>query len=115
MGYYTRYSIQAFRFNLLLEEENVFKEVTQVLSKEQRERFIGYAVAEDGSTCDNVKWYDHSKDMKEFSKAIPDVLFIVEGHGEEADDLWKKYYLNGKEQVAVARMTYDPFDFTKLK
>jgi hypothetical protein len=35
--------------------------------------------------------------------------------GEEGGDMWKRYYKNGKVQVANAKITYDEYDETKLE
>jgi hypothetical protein len=63
---------------------------------------------------DDCKWYDHDKDMREISKKYPETIFILEGEGEESGDIWKKYYLNGKCQVAKAEVIIPEFDETKL-
>ena len=63
---------------------------------------------------ESCKWYEHEADMREFSKRYPVVLFTLAGEGEEAGDLWKKYFKNGKMQIAKAVITYDDFDAKKL-
>lgn len=63
---------------------------------------------------DDCKWYDHDKDMREISKKYPETIFILEGEGGESGDIWKKYYLNGKCQVAKAEVIIPEFDETKL-
>jgi len=63
---------------------------------------------------DDCKWYDHDKDMREISKKYPETIFILEGEGEESGDIWKKYYLNGKCQVAKAEVIIPEFDESKL-
>lgn len=52
--------------------------------------------------------------MKNLSKKFPSVLFILEGEGEENDDIWKKYFKDGKVQECAAKITFDPYDETKL-
>lgn len=74
-----------------------------------------YALDEDGSAQETCKWYEHETELKSFSKKHPQWLFILEGSGEESDDMWKKYFLNGKVQVAKAIVTFEPFDKNKLK
>jgi len=38
---------------------------------------------------EEIKWYDHRKDMLKLSLEFPDVLFTLSGAGEEPGDLWK--------------------------
>ena len=47
---------------------------------------------------DEVKWYDCEADMREYSKKYPDLLFIIDGRGEESDDVWRHWYRNGAVQ-----------------
>ena len=41
---------------------------------------------EEGET---FKWYDWEKDMTLIASRNPEVLFILDGDGEETDDLWQ--------------------------
>lgn len=63
----------------------------------------------------SAKWCDHEKDMKEISKSFPDVLFQLEGHGEDLDDLWVKYFKNGMMQVCKAQIIFEDYDPRKMK
>lgn len=71
---------------------------------------MSYALGRDGSSNDSCKWYDHEEDMRAMSQAIPDVVFKLHGEGEENDDIWDSYYLNGKSQTHKARIVIDPLD-----
>ena len=73
-----------------------------------------YALDDNGDTNDSCKWYDNEPEMKAFSKKHPNWLFTLKGVGEEGGDLWYKYFVNGKCQVAKAIITYDAFDKKKL-
>lgn len=73
-----------------------------------------YALEEDGSPSDAVKWYDHRKDLGLFSKKYPNWLFKLEGEGEESGDLWIEYFHDGKMQVAKAQIIYEEFNMAKL-
>lgn len=61
------------------------------------------------------RWYDWDKDMAALSLEYPDILFTLYGDGEDSDDLWCAYFLNGKKQIAAAEIVYPPFDPVKLE
>lgn len=54
---------------------------------------------------EGVKWYGHQKDMAAYSKENPGVLFILDGDGEEAGDVWRKWFKNGKSVEWSADVT----------
>ena len=62
-----------------------------------------------------TKWYDHEIDLKNFSKIFPKSLFILAGAGEENEDIWKKYFRDGKMQECSPVITFEQFDERKLK
>lgn len=74
-----------------------------------------YAISEEGHPTDPAKWYDAEVDLLAFSKKYPDVLFTLSGEGDDPDDLWVKYFKNGKVQTSYAKITYEPFDPAKLE
>ena len=61
-----------------------------------------------------MEWWDHELEMKRLSRKYPEVLFCLEAVGENARDLWKKYFKNGKMQDCQAKITFDPYDEEKL-
>jgi len=77
--------------------------------------YEGGALSESGETVDAVKWYDHEKDMRSMSLVFKNVLFTLTGEGEEAGDIWKKYFLNGNIQTEKAKIVIGDFDADKLK
>lgn len=99
MGYYTTYNLS------IVEGDDYSTDYQEEISKQlDFDPFQG-----------ECKWYDNEEDMLLYSKNHPQVLFLLEGEGEEATDLWQKYFKNGKMQRCEAKITYDPFDETKLK
>ena len=78
----------------------------------------GYSAMSPGESH-NRKWYKHDDDMLVLSTEYPDVLFMLEGVGEEIDydnpDVWKTYYRNGKFQDCKMTMTFESFDESKMK
>lgn len=65
-----------------------------------------------GGAC---QWYEHDEDMREFSKLYPNTVFVLHGEGKENEDIWYKYYKNGKVQEEKAQITFGEFDENKLK
>lgn len=63
---------------------------------------------------DSCKWYDHEEDMRRLSLKFPDVVFTLNGEGEEAGDVWVKYFRNGKMQVDKIEIKLAAFDPKKL-
>lgn len=74
-----------------------------------------YALLPDGRSNEACNWYDHEKDMRAFSKKHPNVLFCMEGEGEESGDIWKEYYQNGLMQRCKAVITFEEFNSLELK
>jgi hypothetical protein len=75
-----------------------------------------YALDEDGNCSgEDTQWYDHEKDLIRLSEMFPDIIFRLRGNGQYPQDMWEKYYKNGKSQLCKARITFDPFDEDKLK
>ena len=74
-----------------------------------------YAFNEEGIPDQDCSWYDHEKDVKEFSKKYPDIVFELNGVGEETFDIWNKYFQNGKMQFCPANVTFDLYDQNKLE
>ena len=64
---------------------------------------------------ERAKWYDHDKDMIAFSTLFPNLVFKLTGEGEESEDIWVKYYKNGKMQHCPAKITFDPYNENELK
>lgn len=101
MGYYTRYALKC-------SDKALIKE----LIKENENAACAFSAS--GSPCEEIKWYEHEEELREFSKRYPDVLFTLKGEGEEQGDLWIKYFQNGKMQLAAAKIAFARFDKKKL-
>jgi len=109
MGYRTQYSLE------LVVPNTVSYQYEDVISDlRSSNEGAKYALEEDGSTAEECKWYDHQEDMRAFSRKYPETVFVLKGEGEEAGDLWLRYFYNGKMQDAPANITYDAFDPKKL-
>lgn len=102
MGYHTYFTIDWDGF-----EEDMDKEIHKILDSQDE---FKYNLENNDAT-----WYDHEKDMKELSIKFPLIVFELHGEGDESEDLWYKYFKNGKMQFAPVRLEYDEYDEYKLE
>lgn len=102
MGYLTNYNLKT-------------KPYKEGLIQEFLDEDNAYGFDEDGNTVDAVKWYTHEEDLKNFSLKHPNILFILDGEGEENGDMWLLYVKNGKSQRCRAITTYEEFDEKELR
>lgn len=112
MGYYTEYTMSLLdpaTQEILSESKNqaVMDKVIQLL---REKNIINYALDENLDCHEAVTWYEYDDDIKALSKQIPDVLFCVHGAGENHDDLWDHYFLNGKSQRCDAEIKIPPYN-----
>ena len=61
-----------------------------------------------------VEWNDWVNDMSSISSLHPNLVFRLEGQGEDPDDRWVTSFKNGKMQFAEAVITFKAFDERKL-
>lgn len=118
MGYYTDYTLTASICTVSKDSYTVANvpHITAVSLEDEIEKMN---VFDSGGDLDygyyaNAKWYDWEEDMCLLSKRFPEILFCLHGDGEESDDLWDAYFLDGKCQHCPAVITYDDFDPAKL-
>lgn len=115
MGYSTSFTLQVqTRKGSPLVSGEITEDLISQLRKsyEEAEWSLDYVGQDSG---DDSRWYDHEKDMREFSAAHPDFLFVLSGEGEDNGDIWTEYHLAGKCQVAKARVQVAPFNPEALK
>jgi hypothetical protein len=107
MGYYTRHQL-----SIVESEKTTYEDVQNYInSDDDMEYALGDSFGEDEEPH---KWYTHEEDMRRMSKEFPDIIFLLEGEGEESGDIWKEYYKNGKIQRCQARLVFEEFNENKL-
>ena len=136
MGYYTRYKLEWEGGDP--KETPQWKELVKIAGSDVAEKLLAaglagfnraksvdeqvaewirtnenasYAMSEDGSASESCKWYDHETDLNLLSVQMPDVVFTLSGEGEEAGDIWMKYFKNGEMVVDKASIHFsgNPF------
>lgn len=112
MGYYTDYSLSAEWYDDTSEpsQEEVQKlqdeiEKMNVFDREGDITLEWWA---------NVKWYDWEEDMAMLSKRFPGFLFLLNGNGENLDDIWGVYFIGGYIMRDARSIVTRPFDIKKL-
>jgi hypothetical protein len=45
---------------------------------------------------DECRWDEHQEELEAASAKHRDIVFILDGEGSEAGDIWREFYLNGK-------------------
>jgi len=100
MGYYTRHELE------IVQGDNNETDYQEEISE----------LADYGYLFDNeCKWYEHEKDMREYSKKYPETVFALKGEGEESGDIWTEYYKDGKMQRAKAKIVVDDYNESLLE
>lgn len=64
---------------------------------------------------ESCKWYDHAEDMIELSIRHKGTVFVLFGEGEDAGNLWRKYFKDGKTQESPAIISYIPYNENLLR
>lgn len=102
MGYYKKEKVN----------DQLFREILQAF-----EDFLGEGeLFDERGITDECKWYDHQEDLVKFSKKYPKILFKLNGDGEDREDYWVLYVINGsyfKERAEII-IQYPKFDLTKM-
>ena len=80
MGYITYFSLRMFGPDDKVEKAG--EDIKALSSDGSFDELVDYEYSE-------LKWYDWQNDIDKVAKANPDVLIILDGDGEESDDLWQ--------------------------
>jgi hypothetical protein len=115
MGYYTYYTMEAVDTKtngpLSTEREREICERLVAISQGA----VWDAKTFDEVLCESMKWYDHQDNMIDLSKEFPDVMFMLEGEGEERDDNWRLYVCNGEWELCTAKIVFEVPGYEKFK
>jgi len=79
---------------------------------EQLEQISGYRFEQvtpsTAEASDTIKWYDHDEHMAKLSELFPDILFTVYRNGEDTEDEYIYYYLDGQSESSPVTKTFAP-------
>lgn len=106
MGYYTGFTLTA-------SDQEALNSIISDHSEDGDDTFFNFLEKNDGSYSGNCKGYEHEEELAEASKKFPDVLFTLDGHGEEGGDTWRKFFKNG--QVNDSVLTFSEYNPNKMR
>ena len=108
MGYYTKYDLDMEKRTAesLPSEEEVLKTLAPIIGMDFDEENPYFDVFFE----EPLKWYGHDQDMKMISSLYPGVVFALTGWGEEQDDIWVNYYLDGNSYFHGVEIKFPSFD-----
>lgn len=114
MGYYTHYKLR-------IDPPQTLAFVQELKLHADAAPWVADTWARDGTFIPNggestSQWRDEESEMRAASAAHPELLFTLDGNGEEQGDVWRSYYHAGKAQHwRMPTIKPDPFDATKLE
>lgn len=60
-------------------------------------------------------WENYEEDMKKISLKFPGAIIVIQGEGEERDDVWITYFKDGKAAKYMGQITFPNFNSNDLK
>lgn len=121
MGYYTDYTLSVYSvcdYEAPAGPMKMSDEIPPIMEQSIDKEIEKMNVFDDGNIKDSyygcAKWYDHEDDMRILSSKFPGIVFWLSGQGESREDLWQKFFVNGRMQECRAQIIYDDFDPNKL-
>ncbi len=107
MGYYTKFELHAYSAESKSpiseeREEEIAARLWEITSGSDRYTPRNF----EDCFGDTMKWYHHEEDMTTLSKEYPNILFVLEGIGEEFPDAWRKWFYNGVVEASYAKVVY---------
>lgn len=109
MGYYTKYDLdmeKKNRWKSLPSEEEVLKILAPTIGTDFDEENPYFDVFFE----EPMKWYSYDRDMKMVSSLYPGIVFALTGWGEEQDDIWVNYYLDGNSYFHGVEIKFPSFE-----
>lgn len=108
MGYYTEY-------NVTITGAGNANRAIKIAEDELKLGRHDYQVFEGGLItfyC-HGKWYGWREELTAVSAKFPNLLFEIEGDGEDSDDFWKARIKNGECEIVKGKIVYPGFQRIK--
>lgn len=112
MGYYTRFDLELHEateeYPNVVSVYNAFQEMQETGEADFEFEGFDYAFDQNGYSNDSLKWYENDAEMSAFSELFPEVTFLLKGEGEDNQDIWHKYFKNGRSVLKTAKIVIEP-------
>ena len=95
MGYFTTFAVTAQENGKEIDFSDIMKHELAKITQE----IDSTDIDELADGCFNSKWYSYDSDVKLLSEKFPNIVFTVDGQGEDSDDFWKHYFLTEKANL----------------
>lgn len=96
MGYYTKFKLKVIKGVKNIDYEEDISENTS------------------GGFGEECKWYSFEEEMRAYSLNHPEVIFRIDGEGEESGDLWRAWFKEGKMLRVNAVIVFERYSEEKL-
>lgn len=102
MGYYTRFNlnIEPVKGSIITEEQRKQLSIDFANLLGEREAFKDLT----SGWCPEWKWYGYHEDMMQLATHFPNILFTLEGDGEDREDWWIEQYCGDIYQRSEAEV-----------
>lgn len=117
MSYYTDFRLKVYSGHADLAAVKARLEEIVSIDEETGQTLFDQLDEEDDEirSFGEIKWYEHDADCVVLSLDFPDVVFRLEGQGQERGDDWYTYYKNGKYQICRGETVYPEYSESKLE
>lgn len=107
MGYYTKFTVNKPNQWSLELKDSLIEISDEFWDRDTVDEFIDGELRE-------LKWYNFKSDLSTLSEKFPDILFEIQGFGEDVAE-WKAWFKNGRSFTSDGRVVFNEYDETKLK
>jgi len=114
MGYYTEHNLDLLNSITLkqINDDEKYKIISDLRFTDDN---INYVIDSTGKCKDRCKWYEKEDDLLIYSKFHPTIIFELTCNGDDNEDNYILYFLNGKMTRCEGKIVYEQLDINKLK
>lgn len=109
MGYYTHYDVS-------VESDSRDAAVAAIRAMAEAMGYHANWLDDQNFYISDAKWYEWEKDVAKVSASHHGAVFLIEGNGEDHDDIWRAWAYAGNVETIKAEITFpEPSWLVKAK